>query len=270
MQGDSRFPQSNRRSPVPVGQKRRTAGLETPPHSVAGAGRVPDRGPVPPTCAFTGSAIIRILIAALAVAIAPAAADTRYEEKGVVLEGTARIVTRGAATCLVFSEEEEGEASRGPAASGNAQPVLQPLENVPQHVVQPARIRCVLAHGMRAATAVTGVPRERGVGASRGAAESGVRYGHRAGRAPAEAAQALRHSLLARESIIHEEYAETRSSLKKDLSAQLVAFAADGRSASCRSSASKGTSSRTIAKLRAVSGGREVGRGEFCMLWAAL
>ena len=49
------------------------------------------------------------LIAALAVATAPAAADTLYEEKGVSLEGTVRLVGRNAATCQVLDENETPE-----------------------------------------------------------------------------------------------------------------------------------------------------------------
>ena len=109
--------------------------------------------------------------------------------------------------------------------------------------------------------------------ASRGVAESRVRCGHRAGRVPAEAARAAqsrRQSLLARESITQEENAETGGSLKKVPAARLVALAADVRIVSFRSSANRHASSRIAATMRAVSGGRGVGRGEFCMLCAAL
>ena len=53
--------------------------------------------------------MVRTLVAALAVATAPAAADTLYEEQGVSLEGTVRLVGRNAATCQVLEENESPE-----------------------------------------------------------------------------------------------------------------------------------------------------------------
>ncbi len=53
--------------------------------------------------------MVRTLIAALAVATVPAAAATLYEERGVSLEGTVRLVGRNAATCQVLAENESPE-----------------------------------------------------------------------------------------------------------------------------------------------------------------
>ena len=53
--------------------------------------------------------MIRTVIAALAVATAPAAAGTLYEEQGVSLEGAVRLVGRNAATCQVLKENETPE-----------------------------------------------------------------------------------------------------------------------------------------------------------------
>ena len=53
--------------------------------------------------------MVRPLIAALAVATAPATADTLYEEQGVILKGTVRLVGRNAATCQVLEEHESPE-----------------------------------------------------------------------------------------------------------------------------------------------------------------
>ena len=79
--------------------------------------------------------IIRTLIVALAVATAPAAAETLYEEKGVALEGTVRIVTRGAATCQVREDDDLNQGNHGRplhvwrvdygAFNGSGQPLAQ-------------------------------------------------------------------------------------------------------------------------------------------------
>ena len=54
--------------------------------------------------------MVRTLIAALAVAAAPVAAATLYEEQGVSLEGSVRMVARAAATCQVLADSETPEA----------------------------------------------------------------------------------------------------------------------------------------------------------------
>ena len=53
--------------------------------------------------------MIRTLIAALAVTTAPAGADTLYEDNGISLEGSVRMVARNAATCQVLEENETPE-----------------------------------------------------------------------------------------------------------------------------------------------------------------
>lgn len=52
---------------------------------------------------------MRIAIGILLLALATPAA-TLYEKDGVILEGSARLVTRGAATCQVLAENESAEA----------------------------------------------------------------------------------------------------------------------------------------------------------------
>ena len=78
---------------------------------ISGSESVPSTSGADAACLreYTGSGMVRTLIAALAVVTAPAAADTLYEEQGVSLEGTVRLVGRDAATCQVLEEIESPE-----------------------------------------------------------------------------------------------------------------------------------------------------------------
>ena len=61
--------------------------------------------------------MVRTIVATLAITTPPAAADTLYEEKGVSLERTERLVGRNAETCQVLEENESPEAYVGTKAN---------------------------------------------------------------------------------------------------------------------------------------------------------